>query len=204
MLTVALLCGAGALVPAASQAPPARMPGSRVTTQSACAAGLGTGVKTRRVFCDVITAATPDLSVAMTVPARTGPAVLFFDLHNRFGVPVVTGFPGVSYTRHEAVVRVIRADGETIGRAAVIREFRTAADLFDQLTGGGRPGGVKGIAPGPPEAVRFTIPPGVVTVGVVGDSLRVRTAIGSDETFDAPGRPVAIVSNLRIEYRPAR
>jgi hypothetical protein len=99
---------------------------------------------------------------------------------------------------------VIGADGETIGRAAVIREFRTTADLFDELTGGSRPGGVKGVAPGPPEAVRFTIPPGVTTVGVVGDSLRVRTAIGGDETFDSPGRPVAVVSNLRLEYRPAR
>lgn len=182
--------------------PPARTPGSRLATQHTCAASLGTGVKSRRTFCDVVTARVPAESVSMTVPARTGAATLFFDLHNRFGVPVISGFPGASYTRHEAVIRVIGADGAIVGRAAVIREFRTTADLFDQLAGGGRPGGVKGVAPGPPEAVRFAIPPGVNAVGVVGESLRVRTATGSDDLFDAPGRPVAIVSNIRLEYRP--
>jgi len=192
--TVVLLAGQGGL--------PARTPGSRLTTQHTCAASLGSGVKSRRTFCDVVTVAAPGESVALTVPARTGIATLFFDLHNRFGVPVITGFPGASYTRHEAVIRVIGADGAVIGRAAVIREFRTTADLFDQLAGGGRPGGVKGVAPGPPEAVRFAIPAGVNVLGIVGESLRVRTATGSDDLFDAPGRPVAIVSNVRLEYRP--
>jgi hypothetical protein len=184
--------------------PPARTPGSRLTTAHVCAASLGAGVKSRRTFCDVVTASSPADSVSMSIPARTGDATLFFDLHNRFGLPVVTGFPGASYARHEAVIRVVRPDGEVLGRAAVIREFRTAADLFDQLSGGSRPGGVKGVAPGPPEAVRFSIPAGVAAVGIVGESLRVRTATGSDDTYDAPGRPVAIVSNIRLEYRPGR
>jgi hypothetical protein len=202
LLIVALVAGGVAALPASQTLPPARTPGSRLTTQHTCAASLGTGVKSRRTFCDVITAAAPAESVSMAVPARTGPATLFFDLHNRFALPVVTRFPGASYTRHEAVVRLIRADGEVLGRAAVIREFRTTADLFDQLAGGGRPGGVKGVAPGPPEAVRFAIPAGVVAVGIVGERLRVRTATGGDDTYDAPGRPVAIVSNVRLDYRP--
>jgi len=193
-----------ALLPASQANPPARTPGSRLTTQHTCAASLGTGVKSRRTFCDVITSTAPGESVSMAVPARTGVATVFFDLHNRFGLPVVTRFPGASYTRHEAIARVISGDGEVLGRAAVIREFRTAVDLFDQLAGGGRPGGVKGVAPGPPEAVRFVVPAGVTVVGIVGERLRVRTATGGDDTYDAPGRPVAIVSNLRLEYRPAR
>lgn len=204
ILSLALACGAASVVPARQVAPLARMPGSRVTTDSECAASLGTGARTRRTFCDVITSTTPADSVTMVVPAHTGETVLLFDLHNRFPVPMTPGVPGASYARHEALIDVIRPDGGIIGRAAVIREFRTTSDLFDQLTGGGRPGGVKGIGPGPPEAVRFTIPSGVSMVGIVGDSLRVRTAAGGDETFDAPGRPVAIVSNLRLEYRPAR
>jgi hypothetical protein len=40
-------------------------------------------------------------------------------------------------------------------------------------------------------------------VGVVGVRLTVLTRSG-EETFEAPGRPVAIVSNLRIQYTPAR
>lgn len=200
-LTLILVTGAAALVPAAQNAP-ARAPGSRVTTQHTCAAALGSGVKTRRAFCDVIVADAPAGSISIPVPARTGTATLLFDLHNRFGIPVVAGFPGVSYTRHEAVVRVVNGEGEVIGRGAVVREFRTVADLFDQLSGGGAPGGVKGVAPGPPEAVRVTIPAGATSLGIVGERLRVRTATGGDDTYDAPGRPVAVASNLRLEYRP--
>jgi hypothetical protein len=107
------------------------------------------------------------------------------------------------FARHEAVVSVIQPTGELIGRAAVVREFRSPGDLFDQIGGGSRPGGVKAVAPGPAEAVRFTIPSGVSTIGVVGVRLRVLTRAG-EETFEAPGRPVAIVSNLRVQYTPAR
>jgi hypothetical protein len=41
----------------------------------------------------------------------------------------------------------------------------------------------------------------VSEIGIVGVRLEVLTRNGRD-TFDTPGRPVAIVSNLRIEYRP--
>jgi hypothetical protein len=129
----------------------------RVTTEARCAADLGTGVKTKRAFCDVLVANTS----------------------------------------------VIQPGGEVVGRAAVVREFRAVKDLFDQIGGGSRPGGIKAVAPGPAEAVRFTIPAGVSTIGLAGVRLRVLTRAG-EETFEAPGRPVAIVSNLRIQYTPAR
>lgn len=203
-LTAVLVCATVGWLPAAQGPIPARTPGSRLTTDRTCAANLGAGVRSRRTFCDVVIAAMPAESVSMTIPRRTGPATLFFDLHNRFGIPVIAGFPGASYARHEAVVRVIRPDGEVIGRAAVIREFRTTTDLFDQIGGGGRPGGVKSVAPGPAESVRFVIPDGITGIGIVGERLRVRTGMGIDEEYDAPGRPVALISNLRLEYRPAR
>jgi hypothetical protein len=180
----------------------ARISGGRVTTAHTCAAELGRGVKSRRNFCDIVTTSTPSESIVMTIPARTGAATLMFDLHNRFDLPAVEGFPGASYTRHEAIVRVIQPDGTVIGRGAVVREYRTTADLFDQLAGGGRPGGVKAVAPGPAEAVRFSIPAGVSSIGIVGEQLRVRTGLGGNNLFDAPGRPVAIASNIRLEYRP--
>jgi hypothetical protein len=200
LVTAAALVSAVALLPAV-QGPPARMPGSRLSTAVTCASSLGTGVKTRRTFCEVITGAGAADSISMTVPARTGPATLLFDLHNRFDLPVVAGFPGASYVRQEAVIRVVDQAGETIGRAAVVREFRTTADLFDQLTGR-QPDQVKAVAPGPPEAIRVTVPAGITTVGIVGERLRVVTATGRDDVFDAPGRPVAVASNLRLEYRP--
>jgi hypothetical protein len=174
----------------------------RVTTDVQCAADLGAGVKSRRIFCDVLVANTPAGSVMMTIPSRKGSATLHFDLHNRFTVPAVAVPPILAFARHEAVVRVIQPSGDVIGSAAVVREFRSVTDLFDQIAGGGRPGGVKAVAPGTPEAVRFTIPSGVSSLGIVGVRLKVLTRSG-EETFEAPGRPVAIVSNLRVQYTPA-
>lgn len=186
---------------ATTPAPP-RAPGTRVATTVECAANLGIGVKSRRAFCDAIVSRVPRESVAVTIPTHTGTAALLFDLHNRFSVPLVPGQTLLAFAHHEAVVTVIRPTGDPIGRAAVIREFRSVADLFDQIGGGGRPGGVRAVAPGPPEAVRVIVPAGVNTVGIVGVRLRVRSGTGADDVFETPGRPVAVVSNVRVEYRP--
>ena len=129
--------------------------------------------------------------------------ILYFDLHNRFLVPTGQATTA-SYLRHQAVVRVVDERGGVIDRAAVVREFRSDRDLFDRLAGGGRPDGVKGVAPGPPEAIRVTIPAGPDAIGIVGESLDVRGPDGHDELFDAPGRPVAIASNIRLEYEQPR
>jgi hypothetical protein len=115
-------------------------------------------------------------------------------------VPALSVPPVLAFAKHEAVVAIIKPTGDVIGRAAVVREFRSTDDLFDQIGGGGRPGGVKAVAPGPPEAVKFPIPAGINAVGIVGVRLRVTTRLGS-QTFDSPGRPVAIVSNVRLEIR---
>jgi hypothetical protein len=192
---VAAMCVAAAAVPAAQRR------GAAATTQASCTAPLGTGVKSHRMFCDVLIGTKPDESIAVTIPAHTGTATLQFDLHNRFTVPAVATISGpLVFQRHEAVVAVIRTDGRVIGRAAAVHEFRRLADLFDQIDGGARPGGVKSVAPGPADAVRITIPAGVTSFGIVGSRLHVLRR-ASEETFDAPGRPVAIVSNIRVEYR---
>ena len=191
-----LLCGASLVAGAA----PAALQTQR-TTDARCAAPLGTGAQTRRPFCDVVVAPLGSQSVLMTIPPHTGAATLMMDLHNRFTVPASDRTPAEAFERHVAVVAVVGPTGEVIDRAAVSREFRTIQDLFDRVTGGGRQAGVKGVAPGPPEAVRITIPEDVNAIGIVGVRLELLTPT-IDETFDAPGRPVAIVSNFRIEYIP--
>jgi len=201
-VAVAAMLALGAGVFAAGQRATAPARGTRNVTTVDCAASLGSGINTRRGFCDVIIAATPAESVSMTIPAHTGTATLQFDLHNRFSLPTAAVPTVLAFARHESTVSVIRGTGETIGQAVVVREFRTVADLFDQIGGGTRPGGVKAVAPGPPEPVRFTIPAGVASVGIVGARLRVLTRLNGAETFDTPGRPVAIVSNLRLNYTP--
>lgn len=181
---------------------PSAQRGARVSTSVECAATLGAGVKSRRTFCDVLIGARPTDSVYVPIPRHVGVATLLFDLHNRFTVPAVAVPGPLTFARHEAVVSVIKPTGETLSRAAVVREFRMLSDLFDQIAGGVRPGGVKSVGPGPAESIRVTVPAGISSVGIVGERLKVMTR-ASEETFETPGRPVAIVSNVRIEYRPA-
>jgi hypothetical protein len=173
----------------------------RVATNAECAAPLGAGLKTKRVFCDVLIATAPGDSVSMAIPPHTGSATLRFDLHNRFTVPAIVVPGALTFARHEAIVSVVRPTGVVISKAAVVREFRAVADLFDQIGGGANPGGVKAVAPGQGEAVRVTIPTGLTSVGIVGARLSVLMRT-NQEVFDTPGRPVAIVSNVRLEYRP--
>src|SRR5262245_98757 len=105
--------------------------GIRVVTDAACAAPLGAGLKTKRVFCDVLIATAPTDSVSVAIPPHTGSPTLRFDLHNRFTVPAIVVPGALTFARHEAVVSIIRPTGAVISRAAVVREFRAVEDLFD-------------------------------------------------------------------------
>jgi hypothetical protein len=84
---------------------------------------------------------------------------------------------------------------------AVGRDYRTPADLFDRIAGAGRGAAPKLVAPGEPLPVRVVIPAGVTTPGIVGVRLEEWTAKGQSAS-DWPGRPIAIVSNVRVEYTP--
>jgi hypothetical protein len=178
----------------------ARPPARRTTTVVKCASDLGQGAKSGRQFCDVLITKAGAESVVMAIPPHTGPATLRFDLHNRFTVPLGPPDPGQAFARNAAVVAIRRSTGEEIRRAAVAGEFRTVQDLFDRIVGAG-PGGVKAVAPGPVEAYEVTIPPTVTAITIAGVRVDVTTRDGR-ATHDREGVPVAIVSNLRIEYVP--
>jgi hypothetical protein len=180
----------------------ARGPANRTTTAATCVADLGTGQKSGRQFCDVILATAAASSIAMTIPAHRGTAELSFDLHNRFAVPPESMDVVHAFARQVAVVSVIGPKGE-IGRAVAVGEFRTATDLFDRISGGAGPGGVKAVGPGPATPIKITIPAGVSSIGIVGVRLDVTTRLGN-QRYDTPGRPVAIASDLKIDYTPLR
>ena len=173
----------------------------QLTTELSCAADLGLGVKSKRQFCDVMIAATGSGSVSVKIPPRTGPATVMFDLHNRFTVMAGVVDPGQAFVKYAALAAVVRPNGQVIGRAAVLQEYRTAQDLFDRIGGGGRPTGLKAVAPGQPQAVKVVVPAGVDTVGIVGVRLEATTRDGS-AVYENAARPIAIVSNLRVEYIP--
>ena len=205
----AVAIGAAMATLSATQATPAQTkpaqtkPALRSTQDVTCTADLGAGIESKRRFCDVLVGKTAAESILLRIPPHSGPATLSFDLHNRFDLPPGTLPAASGYARHDALIAVIRSTGEVLGRATVMKEYRNPQDLFDRIAGGGRPGGVKAVAPGPPDSWRFTIPAGVAAIGIVGRRLRVITA-AADAVYDTPGRPVAIVSNVRVDYAPVR
>lgn len=184
---------------------PAAKPAAPVLTTApaavTCPAQLGTGQKTQRVFCDVLAGRTTEGAVAVEMPARSGPAALLFDLHNRQTYSEQQVKSGRAFADYVATVAVVDPAGTLLGRAVAQASFRSGADLFDRVGGGAGPGGLKAVAPVGVEPVRVEIPPSVPRVFLVGERLVVETLDGRD-TLAAAGRPVAIVSNLRVEYRP--
>ena len=165
-----------------------------------CRESLGVGVRTKASYCFVLAGRDPAEGVTVTIPSHTGPATLIFDLHNRHTYSEEDVKRGRGYASYMAVIGVLTTKGELLGRGAVSSEFRTAKDLFERIGGGAGPGGVKAVAPIGSETVRTTIPAGVTQVSLLGEILDALTSIGRESA--APGRPVALVSNVRVEYRP--
>ena len=197
-----VLAQRGAATPPSGQRATPPPPARRLSTAATCGAELGTGVKTHRRFCDVVIARDGTAGITISIPAHRGAAILRFDLHNRFTIPSPDVTAAQAFTRQMAVVAVIRPTGGIVDRAAVVGEFRTVSDLFDQISGGGSGSGPKAVAPGQAEPIEITIPTGLSSVSIVGVSLEATSRAGRD-VFDAPGRPIAIVSNWRVEYTPA-
>ncbi len=93
-------------------------------------------------------------------------------------------------------------DNTLIERAVIQNEFRTEKDLFDRIGGGAGPGGVKAVAPTGDEFITIVLPEAVTgQVSVLGEKLTVVRPDGTDN-FSAPGRPIASISNVMLEYRP--
>jgi hypothetical protein len=166
-----------------------------------CPHVLGQGVATQRSFCDVLTGIDPKDGVLVVLPPHRG-ATLLFDLHNRQVVSMDLVEQGRAYTRATATVGVLTTDNTLLSRAVIFSEFRRVVDLFDRVaTGPGQPG-VKAVAPVGAEPVAVTIPEKVESVSILGEKLVV-VRIDGTETITGPGRRIAVVSNVRLEYRPS-
>jgi hypothetical protein len=169
-----------------------------------CPQVLGEGVQTKRTFCDVSIGRDPAGGIIIPLPPHTGPLTLTFDLHNRHIYSAELVKTNRGYRRYTATVGVLAMDNTPMGMAAVDSEFRTAADLFDRIAGGTGVGGVKVVAPTGVEPIVITIPADEKTPSLSIVGLRLTEARLDDvDTFTASGRPVAVISNVMIEYRPA-
>ena len=172
-----------------------------------CPLALGTGVRTLLTFCDVLTGTDPAAGIVITLPPHRGTVTLTFDLHNRHIYSEELIKTNRAYRHYTATIGVLTADNTLLSRAIVQNEFRTAADLVDRIAGDTSPDGLKAVAPTGSQAIRIEIPAAEDTVSILGEKLSiVRPDSADPDTFIAPGRPIAIVSNAMVEYRsgPAR
>jgi hypothetical protein len=210
--TVLILAVAAALMTTGSldaqtRRAPARKPPpppatTKVVPEMKCATRLGVGIATKREFCDILSGRTPLEGLIITLPPHRGDVTLTFDLHNRHTYSEELMKAKRGYARYTAVIGALAMDNTLISRAAIQSEFRAAADLVDRVGGGAGPGGVKAVAPTGTEHIRLTIPEAEHEVSLLGEKLTIDRPDGT-ATYSSPGRPIAIVSNVMIEYRPA-
>lgn len=168
-----------------------------------CPSLLGEGVQTERSFCDVLTGRDVASGVIIRLPPHTGPVTLTFDLHNRhtYSEELITS--GRAYRRYTATIGVLTADNTLLTRAVVQSEFRSAADLVDRVSGGAGPGGVKAVAPIGSEPITVVIDAREQLVSILGEKLTIDGPDGAAGEFTTSGRPIAIISNVQVRYRPA-
>ena len=195
---------AGALAQARKR-PAARQATAATTTVEPvveCPNVLGQGVATGRAFCDVLIGNDPIAGVIVRIPPHRGVATLSFDLHNRHIYSAGLVESGRGYTRATATIGALGMDGSLLSRAVVQSEFRTAANLFDRVAAGAGVAGVKAVAPLGLEPVIVEIPESAAAVSLLGEKLVAVRADGT-ETVVGPGRPIAVISNVKLQYRPA-
>jgi hypothetical protein len=184
------------------KAPPAPAAAlKKVAPEMTCPAPLGVGVRTKLTFCEVIAGRDPAAGVVIQVPAHKGSATLTFDLHNLQTYSEEQVKAQRAFARYTATIGVLTMDNTLLTRAVVQNEFRTAADLVDRVGGGAGPGGVKAVAPTGKESIAVSIPEGELAVSLLGEKLAVERVDGP-ATYTQAGRPIAVVSNVMLEYRP--
>jgi hypothetical protein len=176
-------------------------PLKKESVELSCPTPLGIGVKTRLAFCDVMSGRDPAAGILITLPQHRGPVTLTFDLHNRHTYSEEQVKANRAFSRYTATVGVLTKDNTLISRAVVQNEFRKADDLVDRVGGGAGAGGVKAVAPTGTEAITITIPEEEEQVSILGEKVTVERLDGT-ATYSSPGRPIAVISNAMIEYRP--
>ena len=183
--------------------PAAAPPPVKDAPQMTCPAPLGSGVSTKLTFCDVLIGRDPAAGILITIPPHRGDVKLTFDLHNRhtFSEEQMKD-KRAAYARYTAAIGALTMDNTLISRAAVQNEFRVSADLIDRIGGGAGPGGLKAVAPTGQESITIMVPEAENQVSILGERLLVERAEGA-ATYTAVGRPIAIISNVMIEYRAA-
>jgi hypothetical protein len=165
-----------------------------------CPNVLGRGVRTRVIYCDVMTERDPAKGIRVKIPSHTGPARVTFNLHNRHLYSDEQIRAGQAFRRYTATIGALAPDGTLIQRAVVQSEFRTEKDLLDRIEGGtGAP--VKAVAPLGSEFIIVEVPAALDEISLLGEKLEAVSLEGK-ELYGSAGRLIATVSDIKVEYRP--
>jgi hypothetical protein len=183
-------------------APAARKP-TVAPAEMTCPSPLGTGIETKREYCDVLTGRDPKEGILIKLPPHRGAVTLRFNLHNRHTYSEEEVRMKQGFASYIAGIGVLTLDNTLLTRAAVATEFRRADDLLERIGGGAGPGGVKAVAPVGVEPIVLQLAAGLTEVSILGEKLTVVRADGQPANYAAPGRPIAIISDVTVEYTPA-
>ena len=208
-VVLAVLLAAPLIAPAQTRRPPVKrpppppipLPPVKIVPEITCPTPLGAGVTSKREYCDVMSGREPAAGILILLPPHQGPVTLTFDLHNRHTYSEEQVKANRASARYTAVIGALTLDNTLISRAAVQSEFRKASDLVERIGGGAGPGGVKAVAPTGTETITITVPEAETQVSLLGEKLIVERPDGT-ATYSSPGRPIAVVSNVMIEYQP--
>jgi hypothetical protein len=181
--------------------PPPPQPLKTAAPEMECPSPLGVGVATHTSYCDVLTGRDPAAGILVKLPPHRGPVTITFELHNRETYSEDQVRAKRAFARYTATIGVLTMDNTLISRAVVQSEFRTAADLVERIGGGAGPSGLKAVAPTGTEPIRITIPEAEDEVSILGEKLTVERIDGA-ATYASPGRPIAVISDVKIEYHP--
>jgi hypothetical protein len=210
LVVLASLLAAPVVAPAQTRRPPARrtpppppppLPPIKIVPEIKCPTPLGAGVNSKREYCDVMSGRDPAEGILILLPPHQGPVTLTFDLHNRHTYSDEQMKANRASARYTAVIGALTLDNTLISRAAVQSDFRKASDLVERIGGGAGPGGVKAVAPTGTEAITITVPEAETQVSLLGEKLIIDRPDGT-AAYTSPGRPVAVISNVMIEYQP--
>lgn len=181
-------------------AKPPPPPPTVAPAEVSCPNVLGRGQRTKMIFCDIVAGRDPASGARIKVPPHVGSARLTFTLHNRHLYSEEQIRAGQGYARYLATIGALALDGTLLTRAVVLSEFRTAKDLVDRIEGAaGEP--LKAVAPTGAEPIMVEVPAEIEEVSLLGEKLEATRADGR-ETYTSPGRLIATVSDVKIEYQP--
>ena len=190
-------------VPPRRGAAPATRKPTVAPAELVCPSPLGTGMKTKREYCDVLTGRDPKEGIIVKLPPHRGQVTLRFNLHNRHTYSEEEVRLKTAYASYVAGIGVLTLDNTLLTRAAIATEFRRPEDLLERISGGAGPGGVKAVAPVGVEVITLPLAAELTEVTILGEKLSVVRADGQTANSSATGRPIAIISDVTVEYTPA-